>query len=251
METQLSSGKISYFAEGEGRPLLYLHPAGGVRWTKVMRGLAGSRKVYVPVMPGFDGTAAHPGLNSMQGLGALAAEFIEKVIGPRSDVMGCSFGGCVALWLAAEHADRVDHLVLECPAGLSVRDPALRANPELFRKALFAHPEKLPPDSKPAEMEGMNRKMLPHYQAEKGFDEALMEKLRVVKNQTLILHGVLDRIIPKEDMQRLKAQLKNSFLIYFWDAAHGIEVDQPERALEAVRGFLERSEAFVVPAIPA
>jgi len=216
-----------------------------------MRELAKTRRLFVPVMPGFDGTPVHEKVRSMKGLGSLAAEFIEKAVGPRSDVAGCSFGGCVALWLAVQHPERVDHLVLECPAGLSARDPALRANPELFRKALFAHPEKMPPDSKPPEMEGANRKMLPHYGAESGVDQELISRLGKIHNVSLILHGVLDRIIPKEDMQRLKQQLKNSYLIYFWDAAHGIEVDQPERALEAVRGFLERSGAFVVPAIPA
>jgi len=30
----LSTGELSYFAAGEGRPILYLHPAGGVRWTR-------------------------------------------------------------------------------------------------------------------------------------------------------------------------------------------------------------------------
>jgi hypothetical protein len=32
-----------------------------------------------------------------------------------------------------------------------------------------------------------------------------------------------------------------------WDAAHSIEVDQPERMSAVVESFLERSEAFVVP----
>ena len=246
LETRLASGALTYFVEGEGRPLLYLHPAGGVRWTHVMRGLARSFKLYVPVAPGFDGTPPHAGLDSMKGLGALAGQFVEKIIGGPCDVMGCSFGGCAAMWLPAQRPELVDPLVLECPAGLEKRDPALRADPEAFRRALFLYPEKMPPDSKPPELEGANRKMLPHYRSEDGRDLKLMERLSEIDKMTLVLHGVLDRIVTKESVQLLKSRLKRSFLIYFWDAAHGIEVDQPERMLAVVREFLERSEAFVV-----
>src|SRR5258706_9077991 len=103
----LSTGDLTYFVAGEGRPLLYLHPAGGVRWTRVLEGLAKSFALHVPVMPGFDGTSAHGAVKSMQGLAKLLGEFIDKVIGGTSDLMGCSFGGCVALWLAAARPDRV------------------------------------------------------------------------------------------------------------------------------------------------
>src|SRR5204862_1878938 len=113
----LSTGELSYFAAGEGRPILYLHPAGGVRWTRVLEGLAKSSALHVPVMPGFDGTSAHGAVKSMRGLAHLVGEFIGKVIAGPCDVIGCSFGGYLAAWLAAEHPELVDHLVLECPAG--------------------------------------------------------------------------------------------------------------------------------------
>jgi pimeloyl-ACP methyl ester carboxylesterase len=63
---------------------------------------------------------------------------------------------------------------------------------------------------------------------------------------TLILHGTADRAIPTESARLLKSRLKRSFLIYVWDAAHAIEVDQPERMLALIESFLQRSEAFVV-----
>lgn len=63
---------------------------------------------------------------------------------------------------------------------------------------------------------------------------------------TLILHEVLDRIITKETVELLESRLKRSFLVYFWDAAHGIEADQPGRMLSVVEGFLQRPEAFIV-----
>src|SRR5258706_1926689 len=144
----LSSGNLTYFTAGEGRPIVYLHPAGGVRWTRVLEGLSKSFALHVPVIPGFDGTIAHGAVESMRGLAILMVEFIDKVIGGPSDVIGCSFGGCGALWLSAERPGRVDHLLLECPALFPTkgsRPAAAEALPQLP----FLHPAEIAPASKP------------------------------------------------------------------------------------------------------
>jgi pimeloyl-ACP methyl ester carboxylesterase len=243
----LSSGELSYFAAGDGRPIVYLHPAGGVRWTKVLDELTKSFKLHVPIVPGFDGTPAHASVKSMKGLAALAGEFIEKTIGGPCDVIGCSFGGYVAAWLAAERPALVDHLVLECPAGFRPKGKGERpADPEALKKLLFLHPEKLPPEAKPAEQEAANRRMLPLYGYSADTDEELLARIPSIDKLTLILHGTGDRMIPKESVQLLKSRLPHAYLVYIWDAAHGIEVDQPERMLAVLTSFLERSEGFMV-----
>ncbi len=244
-KVSLSTGELTYFVAGEGRTILYLHPAGGVRWTRVLEGLAKSFALHVPVMPGFDGTSAHGSVKSMRGLAKLMGEFIDKVIGRPTDVIGWSFGGCVALWLAAERPDRVDHLVLECPAVFRPKG-SRPADAEARKKLLFLYPEKLPPESKPVEQEAANRRMLPHYRAPDDPDSELLEKVASIDKLALILHGTADRIIPKESVQLLKSRLPRSYLVYVWDAAHAIEVDQPERMLSLVEGFLQRSEGFMV-----
>ena len=243
----LSSGEVSFYAAGEGRPVVYLHPAGGVRWTKVQDELAKSFKLLVPVGPGFDGTPAHPSVKSMKGLAALVGEFIEKTVGGPCDVIGCSFGGYLAAWLAAERAALVDHLVLECPAGFRPKGTGERtSDPEAFRKLLFLHPEKLPPETKTAEQEAGNRKMLPHYGFAADTDEELLARIPSIDKLTLILLGTADRMIPKESVQLLKSRLPHAYLVYIWDAAHAIEVDQPERMLAVLTSFLQRSEGFMV-----
>lgn len=224
------------------RPLLYLHPAGGVRPTKVLDKL----KPHQPVFPGFDGTPLREPASRKQ-LGEWVGRYIDEKIGSACDVIGCSFGGAVALWLAIQRPELVDHLVLECPAGLQTIDAKLRADPAEFRKALFVHPEKFPGKPKSPEIEATNRRMLTHYGAEDGQDPELLERIPEIRHSTLILHGTEDRIIGRESMQLLKSRLAKSFLVYVWDAAHNIEVDQPERMLALVEAFLERSDAFVVP----
>jgi len=229
---------------GEGRPILYLHPAGGVRWTPFLEALSKTHAVHMPTLPGFDGSAVDPSLRTRRALAQALAETIKTPI----DVIGCSFGGAVALWLATERPDLVDHLVLECPAGLQTIDPALRKDPQAFRKALFAHPEKWTQPAKSPEVEAQNRSMLGHYGAEDGLDPDLLNALERVRHTTLILHGTEDRIVLKESMQLLKSRLPRAFLVYVWDAAHNIEVDQPGRMLKLVQSFLERSDAFMVNA---
>ncbi len=232
---------------GSGRPLVYLHPAGGVRWTPVLAKLAETHAVHVPTFPGFDGTPTEAGLDSRRALAGAVGDYIEQTFGKPCDVMGSSFGGAVALWLAAERPRCVDHLVLECPAGLQTIDPALRRDPQAFRRALFAHPEKASFERKPEEIEAQNRRMLAHYGAEDGSDSELLEKLERIEATALILHGTEDRIIGAESMRLLKSRLRRAFLVYVWDAAHNIQLDQPERVISLVASFLERSEAFVVP----
>jgi pimeloyl-ACP methyl ester carboxylesterase len=232
---------------GSGRPLVYLHPAGGVRWTRVLEKLAETHALHLPTFPGFDGTPAEAGLDSRRALARAVGEYIERNIGQPCDVMGCSFGGAVALWLAAEQPQCVDHLVLECPAGLQTIAAELRRDAQAFRRALFAHPEKASFVKKPDEIEAQNRRMLAHYGAEDGRDADLLDHLERIEATTLILHGTEDRIIGAESMRFLKSRLRRAYLVYVWDAAHSLEVDQPERVSALVQSFLERSEAFVVP----
>jgi len=245
-EISLSSGEMSYFDAGEGRPVVYLHPAGGVRWTSVLDELAKSFRLLVPIMPGFDGTPEHASVRSMKALAGLAAEFIGKTAAGPCDLIGCSFGGYLACWLAAEHPALVDHLVLECPAGFRPRGHSRPANPDELKRLLFLHPEKLPPETKTPEVEAANRRMLPHYGYSTETDEELLTRIPSIDKLTLILHGTADRMIPRESVQLLKSRLPHAYLVYVWGAAHAIEVDQPERMLAVLRSFLERSEGFMV-----
>lgn len=208
---RLATGELTYFHAGSGRPLLYLHPAGGVRRSKVLEGLAQSFELFVPVMPGWEGTAFHPGVTSRKSIAALITEFHQKLIGKRCDVMGWSFGGAVALWLALERPELVDRLVLECPAGLISIDRRIKR---------------------------VNRALLEHYGADDGKDEALATRVGEVGHRTLILQGTDDGTIPGHSAEWLKGRLGGGTLVHIEGAGHDLEMDAPERVLGEVRNFL-------------
>jgi len=168
----------------------------------VLEGLAKSFALHVPVMPGFDGTSAHGAVKSMQGLAKLMGEFIDKVIGDTSDVMGARSGLRRAV-ACGRAPDRVDHLVLEC---LRCSVPRVRGGRcGGAEEAPFPAPGETAAGVEAAEQEVANRRMPPHYRAPDDPDSELLAKTASIDKLTLILHGTADRMIPKESVQLLKS----------------------------------------------
>ena len=246
----LPQGTIPYYEAGEGRPVVYFHPGGGVILTKIHEELAKNYKVYAPVFPGFDGTPLLDGVDTIQDLAALCGSFIDAVTGDdKVDVMGHSFGGWVACHYAVTAGDKLDQLVLECPAGFRKEgEGGLSTEPEQRLRQLYKYPEKAPKTDKTPAMQKGNIEAPAHYYKNTGigFDADLLERLKSLDALTLILHGTLDTVIPASTAQRLKDAIPHAYLIYIYDAAHSVEVDQPERLMRALGPFLERGEAFIV-----
>jgi len=115
-----------------------------------------------------------------------------------------------------------------------------------LRRLMFAHPENLPAEQKPAEMQAQNRATVHHYHGETATDRDLAARLEDIKALTLILHGTKDGVIPIASPRLLKERIRRSHLVYVYDAAHGIDVDQPPRFTRLVGDFLARGEAFIV-----
>jgi pimeloyl-ACP methyl ester carboxylesterase len=246
-EIKLPSGTVACHIGGTGRPLLYLHSAGGVRITSALETLAQSFRLFMPVMPGFDGTPENPRLRAMPDLANLAAEVIDAELGGRCDVVGHSFGGWTAAWLAALHPGKVGQLVLQASAGFRPDGiGGLVSDPVKLRQMMFAHPENLPPEQKTPEVLAKNRSMVHHYHGATAMDRDLVAKLGAIEAKTLILHGTKDGVIPVDSPRLLKERIPQSYLVYVYDAAHAIDVDQPARFVNLVRDFFERGEAFIV-----
>lgn len=243
----LSKGEIKYFVGGSGRPLVHLHGGGGVRPNRGLELLAENVTLYMPVMPGFDGSDAIAGVDSMETLADLVADFIDKEIGEAADVVGASFGGWLAASLAVRHPKKVAQLCLENPAGFQPKDhPAPSSDPEDVRKQMYAYPDRLPPETKSKEMLAKNIEMLQQYIGGKSFDDALAGQLDKIECLTMIMHGTRDGRVPEAAVQVLKRDIPRSHLIYVYDAAHSLETDQPERFAHLLSDFMERAEAFLV-----
>jgi pimeloyl-ACP methyl ester carboxylesterase len=244
---ELDSGRVTYLKGGEGRPILHLHPAGGPRVTPAIRILARRHAIYIPTVPGFNGTPVHPTLGSMIDLADLAAKFARTVIGGPCDVVAESFGGWQALWLAVRHPDLVQQLVLQAPAGLRTEGTGgLPADPEARRRKLYAVPERAPKETRPPEVLAGNGRMYARYSGGASLDAALQAALPGIEARTLVLFGTLDEVVPIDTARRLLAGIPQSRLTYIWGAAHAPEYDQPDRTARLIGAFMEHGEGYLV-----
>jgi pimeloyl-ACP methyl ester carboxylesterase len=242
-----SVGEVQYHAAGEGPPLLYLHPAAGFRLSGPIERLATAFRVIAPVVPGFDGTPMLGGLGSVPEIADLYSEVIDSLADGKCDVVGQSLGAWIGAWLAVKYPDKVEPLVLASPAGFRHPDsPPLSFEPETMLKQLFAHPEKRPPETKTAEQLAGNREAIKHYEIGTAWDEELNRRVGEIGCLTLIVHGTKDVRVPLEAVQNLRRDIPHSHLVFVYDAAHSVEVDQPERVADLYLDFLQRGEAFIV-----
>ena len=119
-------------------------------------------------------------------------------------------------------------------------------DPAEARKILYAYPDKARDLFKTPEVASANGKMSGRYNNGILVDEDLLARLPEIKARTLILMGSKEKMIPAKTGQVLKEKIRSSHLAYIYDAAHAIEVDQPERTLRIVKAFLERGESYIV-----
>ncbi|WP_370206325.1 alpha/beta fold hydrolase [Pararhodobacter marinus] len=246
----LPGGAIDYHVAGMGKPVLYLHAAGGVAISQPMKALAQTHTVYAPVTPGFDGTEMLPGIDSVVTYAAFVGDFAEATLGARFDVIGSSFGSWVAMWLAVLRPDMVDHLILQVPAGFRFDgEGGLPDDPAARMKALYAHPDRITAPPKADAIMAANRQTyeaMAALPAGATVDEALSARLGDIRAVTLILQGTEDPVVPATAGAHLKRHIPVSQRCFVFDAAHAIESDQPDKVSRLWTEFLGRGQGFVL-----
>jgi len=118
-------GELAYVEAGTGPPLLALHGLGGTKasFLPTLAALAESHRVIALDLPGF-GESAKP-IGAAYDARFMARSVIAAMDGLEIDsahLVGNSMGGRVALEAGMRHHDRVQRLVLLCPAVAWLRD---------------------------------------------------------------------------------------------------------------------------------
>jgi pimeloyl-ACP methyl ester carboxylesterase len=243
--------RIRYREAGQGTPLVHLHGAGGLRLSPGHDLLARHARVIAFEMPGFGDSAENTRSADMPALAGTMAEAVANLGIERFNLMGTSFGGKTALWLALQQPEKVLALVLEAPAAIRPEGAqAPSGTPEEMARRPFAHPERVPPlaPQDPA----VRAKVARLTQRLRGPDRdaGLERRLRDLATPTLVLFGTLDAVIPPAMGRIYKELIPNCSLIFVYDAGHAIATDRPEAFTEAALDFLERHEAFVISRTP-
>ena len=243
--------RIRYMEAGQGPPLIHLHGAGGLRLTPGHDLLSRQFHVIALEMPGFGQSSENTRTQNMPELASTMGRTIEALGIDKFNLMGTSFGGKTALWLALQHKERVLALVLEAPAAIRPEGAeAPSGSPEEMARRLYAHPERLPPIPPPdPAVQAKTRKLVARLRGPDR-DDDLERQLLSLATPTLVLLGTVDRVIPPDMGHIYKELMPNCHLVFVYDAGHAISTDRPEAFTEVVVDFLERHEAFVISRTP-
>jgi pimeloyl-ACP methyl ester carboxylesterase len=240
--------RIRYKEAGQGAPLVSLHGAGGMRIYRSHALLAEQYRVIVFEVPGFGHSPANERSQSMPELAGTMAQAVANLGIERCNLMGNSFGGKLALWLAVEQPERIQALVLVAPAAIRPEGglPPAALAPEELMARLYAHPERqalLPPPDPAirAKQQALVRRVMGPAR-----DAALESRMSGLHVPVLVLFGTLDRMIPPEMGRLYCEKLPNCHLVLMYDAGHEADADRPEAFVSVVHDFIQYHEAFLV-----
>ncbi len=243
---------VRYAEAGSGEPLVCFHGAGGMRVSRSHELLAAQHRVIVFETPGFGSSPVNVRTATIQELGRTMAEAIANLGIERYSLMGNSFGGRLALWLAVQFPDRLDALVLAAPAAIRPEGPGRAAvSPDDRLGLLYAHPERQPPRPRPDPAVIEKQEAFLARLASPPRDPDLEGRLPGLTVPTLVLFGTLDRSIPPEMGRIYREIMPNCHLVFVYDAGHALDMDRPEAFASVVTDFLQRREGFIVTATSA
>lgn len=258
---------------GAGPPIVLVHGLSSSLgfWDKQVAVLAGKGyRVLALDLPGYGASARPDAPLTPPWYAAFVADFMASVGAPRATVVGHSMGGQIALWLALDHAARVDRLVLAAPAGferftrgearwmkeywhekraMEADEEAIRAN---FR-VVFNRPDAL---TERLIEERVRLAGTPEFAGTSVavsrsvagmLDHPVLDRLGEIRAPTLIVMGTDDRLIPNPIFhggrsaavaRRGQAAIAGSQLVLLKGAGHGLQSDDAAGFDAAMLGFL-------------
>jgi abhydrolase domain-containing protein 8 len=175
----------------------------------------------------------------------------KKMATEKNILMGHSYGGALAVGLAIDHQDKIDHLVLISPTACTpnIPIPIIYRLPaflmEWFRPVLEKHFLQLAfmstDDPALIETELMAGRKNPMYVVRaliNGMKQTTKLDITMLTIPTLLLLGKLDHLIPAEHSEQFYRAIPNHQCVLFDDAAHMVMLEQPARTNQLIMNFL-------------
>ncbi|MGH7369967.1 MAG: alpha/beta fold hydrolase [Candidatus Methylomirabilaceae bacterium] len=250
MLVRVNDLETHYTLRGAGTPVILLHGwgASGDSLGGVARALEDRCRVLAADLPGFGWSAPPLVAWGSREYAAHVDALMERATLPSASVLGHSFGGRVALALAARYPHRVRDLVLVASAGIRPR-----RGPDYYLKTATAKLAKgclsLPvfgrvgsrivsglsdwAGSRDYRRAGRMRATLVRL-----VNEDLRDLLSSIRAPTLIIWGDRDRDVPRSSMEIMARRIPGARLEILEGAGHFPFVDVPDRFAHLVREFL-------------
>ncbi|GIW06255.1 MAG: alpha/beta hydrolase [Dehalococcoidia bacterium] len=250
MFARVAGVRLGYREAGAGAPLVLLHGWGGDSrsFFPVQQALALHFRTLALDFPGFGRSALPPATWGVDDFAEHLAGWLDDLGIRRASVVGHSFGGRVAIVLAATQPERVDKLVLVASAGILPRRTVtyhLKVRTSRLARRLLAAPPLA--RVRPA----LERRL---YDALGASDYANAGPLRStfvrVVNQdlrpllpriqapTLLIWGEKDEATPLTDGEIMAREIPDARLIVYRGAGHFAYLERAEQFAADVRAFL-------------
>lgn len=130
IETPCGAGVMVWRVWGEGEPLVLFHGGFGswTHWFRNIPVLSRHYRLIVASLPGLGESDDAPLPHTPEGIAAIAAEGIDRILAPdeRFRLTGFSFGGLIGGHVAAAFGERCRSLTLVGPGGLGLKRSAMR-----------------------------------------------------------------------------------------------------------------------------
>lgn len=267
---------IAYHESGTGEnTLIAIHGLGSYMpaWKMNIDALSESLRVIALDLPGYGKSTKSADNYSISFFAESVTQLMDALDVDQATVMGHSMGGHIALYLAAQHPDRIEQLILSAPAGFeqftaqdrqvfqaTVSAGAIAATPEsMIRQNMAVTFYEMPADAQfmvEDRITMMNKPGFKNYvEAQAGsifamLEEPVWDMLPSIDQPTLVIFGKQDALIPNrymhpglsvEDVARQGAErMPDATLKLIDNAGHFVHFEKPDEFNRLVLEFLNQ-----------
>lgn len=247
---------VAYDDHGDpDKPALVLSSSLGTpraMWDPQLEALTAHFRVIRYDHRGHGDSPTPPGPYTLADLGGDVVALLDRLDIGRAHVCGLSLGGLVGLWLAASRPERVERLVACCTAAAfpaeswhdraaTVRTHGTKVMADQTMERWFTPGFR---QRRPDVVDRMRTLLLAtRTEGYAGCCEALAgadltDALADITVPTLAIAGADDPATPPEQLERIAGGVADGRLIVVDDAAHLVNLEQPERVTALIRDHL-------------
>jgi len=256
--------RLHVFTAGEAGapPVILLHGSGVdaalLSWREAIQPLGEHFQVFAPDLPGYGESQSFRGIYTTDGLIETLSGLMDALELQSASLVGLSMGGAVALGYTLAYPARVDRLVLVDAYGLQRKAPfhslaylvtkmpwlyhfvyhRFRRSRWLVRMAVrgtLGKPSNMQPEMVDEVFEVMQNRepqmSFASWQLDelswRGVKTCYADRLSLIENQTLIIHGEKDRVVPLADARLAAQRIQNVRLVTLPDTGHWLPREQP------------------------
>ena len=248
---QVGGVKLHLRRGGHGRPILFLHGAGGVsEWTPFFQELAKSHDTWVPDHPGFGKSEDPDFIKNMSDLAMFYLDFLDEHAPKEGfDLVGHSIGGWLAAEIATRNSQHINSVTFVSSAGLRLSGQPMGDvfiwNAEESVEHLIFDPlvreKRLKAQPSPEEAEIMVRnkftfaKLAWHPRL---FNPELKKWLHRIKVPTQVIWGEHDGLIPQAYAKLWADELKTQECTILSECSHSPINEKPMETAQLINTFL-------------